>query len=84
MTSLLSLLAATADIAVFSATGEQRVDLITPVGGDQTLVDPCWASSTALVTVNGGQPTRLQRREGTSGLEEFALRKADQRDQEGP
>ena len=62
----LALLAATGNIAVFSAGGEQRVTVLEPPNGNRFLVEPCWASPTTLVTLNEGPPSLLQRREGTA------------------
>ncbi len=66
MFRLLALLAAVGDIAVFSASGEQRVTVLEPPSGNRFVVDPCWASPTTLVTLNEGPPSLLQRREGAA------------------
>jgi len=66
MIRLLAVLVAAGDIAVFSASGEQRVNVLEPPSGNRFLVDPCWASPTDLVTLNEGPPSLLQRRAGTA------------------
>jgi Tol biopolymer transport system component len=66
MLRLLAVLAAAGDIAVFSASGEQRVTVLEPPNGNRFLVDPCWASPTSLVTLNEGPPSLLQRRDGAA------------------
>jgi phosphoribosyl-ATP pyrophosphohydrolase len=79
--------------AILKKIGEEATEVVMAAkDGDRAkLVNEMadlWFHSMIALAAFGLRPAdvlaELQRREGMSGLEEFALRKADQRDQEGP
>ena len=79
--------------AILKKIGEEATEVVMAAkDGDRTRlvneVADLWFHSMIALAAFGLRPAdvlaELQRREGLSGLEEFALRKADQRDQEGP
>ena len=79
--------------AILKKIGEEATEVVMAAkDGDRAkLVNEMadlWFHSMLALAAFGLRPAdvlaELQRREGMSGLEEFALRKADQRDQEGP
>ena len=81
------------DDAMLKKIGEEATEVVMAAkDGDRAkLINEMadlWFHSMIALAAFGLRPAdvlaELQRREGLSGLEEFALRKADQRDQEGP
>jgi phosphoribosyl-ATP pyrophosphohydrolase len=79
--------------AILKKIGEEATEVVMAAkDGDRARIvnemADLWFHSMIALAAFGLRPAdvlaELQRREGLSGLEEFALRKADQRDQEGP